>query len=354
MTDFFISYRRQDSAGHAARLHRDLVARYGDEQVFFDVDVLALGQDFAKQIHRNLSSAKAVLVVIGPEWTTATNPSGQRRLDDPSDSIRTEIAAALRSGKPLIPIFVGGARMPHPDALPADLRPLTRVNGVELDDRRWEQDILRLYEFLDDRSGLVHAPATRRLSLAARLRIALSVLAGREPQAAAPSVASKRQSGERPSHARAEAAEFAEPRHADASAPHKHVFVSYADEDRPLADQVVKCLEDRGHTCWVSYRDIPPGTGSWAGPIVAAIANSALVVVIVTEFSVASKQVLREVTVADDENIPLMPACLEDISLSGDLRYFFASSQRLELAKMTREQTAHTIGTAVERHLASA
>jgi len=125
-----------------------------------------------------------------------------------------------------------------------------------------------------------------------------------------------------------------------------------AEEDQALADDVVRLLEERGHACWIAHRNIPPGTQSWAGPIVAAIANSRVVLILVTTYSVASKQVLREVTVADDENIPLIPACIDKVPLSEDFRYFFSSPQRLELDDLPHDQIVQRIGSAVERHLA--
>jgi hypothetical protein len=43
----FISYRRQESSGLAGRLYDRLADRFGDDQVFMDVDTIALGVDFA-------------------------------------------------------------------------------------------------------------------------------------------------------------------------------------------------------------------------------------------------------------------------------------------------------------------
>src|SRR5262249_43034391 len=84
-------------------------------------------------------------------------------------------------------------------------------------------------------------------------------------------------------------------------------FLSHAEQDRRGADEIVRVLEGDGHSCWIAHRNIPAGTPSWAGAVVAAIANSRIVIVLVTGHSLVSKQVLREVTVADDENIPLIP-----------------------------------------------
>src|SRR6516164_758253 len=42
----FISYRRQESSGITGRLYDRLAGRFGDDQVFMDVDTIALGVDF--------------------------------------------------------------------------------------------------------------------------------------------------------------------------------------------------------------------------------------------------------------------------------------------------------------------
>src|SRR5512132_1517315 len=91
----FISYRRQEASGLAGRVHERLAARLGDDQVFMDVDTIALGMDFAAVITQAVSTCEVLLAIIGPTWLTATDEDGQRRLDDPDDIVRIEIAAAL-------------------------------------------------------------------------------------------------------------------------------------------------------------------------------------------------------------------------------------------------------------------
>ena len=130
------------------------------------------------------------------------------------------------------------------------------------------------------------------------------------------------------------------------------MFISYAKEDRNLVEQVVTELESSGRRCWVSYRDIPGGESSWAGAIAGAIATSRMVVVIVTRNSIGSKQVLREVTLADDENIPFVPFCLDDAPLSKDLRYFFSTAQRLEVGELRREEAIGILNSTIANRLA--
>src|SRR5215510_2295383 len=105
MSDIFISYRRQDSAGYAARLRADLALRYGHDRVFLDITDIEPGRNFVDQVHQAVNACKSVLALIGPQWATARDQTGRRRLDDPADFIRAEIAAALRAGKLVVPVL---------------------------------------------------------------------------------------------------------------------------------------------------------------------------------------------------------------------------------------------------------
>ena len=88
MPRFFISYRRDDSAGHAGRLHDRLIERFGLENIFMDVDAIGLGVDFLEAVREAILASDGLIAVIGREWLAATNASGGRRLDDPEDLVR--------------------------------------------------------------------------------------------------------------------------------------------------------------------------------------------------------------------------------------------------------------------------
>jgi hypothetical protein len=146
---FFVSYRRDDSAGHAGRLFDRLKARFGAEQTFIDVD-LAPGVDYVKHIHETVGSCDGLIVVIGPRWADSTAPDGSRRLDDPDDLVRLEIETGLRRDDVVtIPVLVQCATMPDPARWPPSLRPLTRRNALEVTDSRFDYDTNRLVQALE-------------------------------------------------------------------------------------------------------------------------------------------------------------------------------------------------------------
>lgn len=113
-----------------------------------DIDGIAPGIDFDEEIRRTLDCVDAMLVVIGRYWLDAADASGNRRLDDAEDYVRLEIATALNKQIRVIPVLVGKASAPKPNALPDNIRGLARRQAVELSDSRWEYDTGKLIESL--------------------------------------------------------------------------------------------------------------------------------------------------------------------------------------------------------------
>lgn len=132
----FISYRRGDSAGHTGRLSDSLERRLGSERLFRDIDDLEAGVDFPSALEQALAQCRAMLVVIGPTWSTMADEHGRRIVQD-GDWVRAEVAAAItRADVMTIPVLVNGARLPSANELPADLHALLRRNALELSDTR--------------------------------------------------------------------------------------------------------------------------------------------------------------------------------------------------------------------------
>jgi hypothetical protein len=136
----FISYRRSDSAGHAGRLHDYLKDYFGAQRIFFDVDTIQAGANFEQKINTELDNSDAVLVLIGNQWLDCRDAEGNRRLDDPQDYVRLEIATALGKNITVIPILLQGSQMPSGNALPDALRDLSMRNAIRLNDDHWNSD----------------------------------------------------------------------------------------------------------------------------------------------------------------------------------------------------------------------
>jgi hypothetical protein len=139
----FISYRRDDSAGYAGRVHDQLVEKLGSN-VFMDVDGIPLGSNFVKALNDEVAKCSALLAVIGPDWLDARDQKGQRRLDNPHDFVRVEIGAALNRQIPVIPILLEGTTVPSADQLPLDLQELSLRNGIHVHHESFRNDMDRL------------------------------------------------------------------------------------------------------------------------------------------------------------------------------------------------------------------
>lgn len=145
----FISYRREDAPAYAGRLYDALTERFGEKNVFMDIDTIDLGTDYSEVIDRALASTDAVVAVIGRGWLGAADESGRRRLDDPDDVLRLELERALAGRHVVVPACVQGTALPAEEELPATLAPLSRRQGIELRDTAWRDDVARLVRRLE-------------------------------------------------------------------------------------------------------------------------------------------------------------------------------------------------------------
>jgi hypothetical protein len=142
MSDIFISYRRGTASPYARGIYERLAKRFGAGRVFMDIDTMEPGVDFVEYIENAVGSCRVLIVVIGPDWVATVDDTGQRRLDDPDDFVRVEVAAALaRAEVRVIPVLVADAPPPRRTELPEDLVPLTRRQALEVTDGRWEYDL---------------------------------------------------------------------------------------------------------------------------------------------------------------------------------------------------------------------
>src|ERR1044072_1875064 len=108
------------------------------------------------------------------------------------------------------------------------------------------------------------------------------------------------------------------------------VFISYAAEDREVADEVCGALERGGIKCWIAPSDIPFGA-NYEESIVDAIASSRLLVLVLSSHSNASPHVKREIQNASVEGsaTQIIPLRIEDIEYNKALRYYLGSAQWL-------------------------
>ena len=163
----FLSYRRADTSGYAGRLAAALAAHIGPENVFQDVEAIVPGSDFPSAIDAAVARCQVMLVLIGDTWLVERDVQGSRRLDDPRDFVRLEVAAALRRATPVLPVLLEGAAMPSASELPEDLASLARFQAIEISDTRWDYDVGRLVAAITKLIGAAPKRRRRRVLIAA-------------------------------------------------------------------------------------------------------------------------------------------------------------------------------------------
>ncbi len=156
MSDIFISYRRQDSAGFTRTLGKKLAERFGEDSIFRDLEDIEAGNDFVVEIEEAVSSCKVLIAIIGPHWSNIKNKQGTRRLENPHDFVRLEIESALKRDIPVLPVTVNGAAWPPAEVLPESLQVLLRHQAHDLSDKqgRWDYDVDQLIKRLDKIDGV--------------------------------------------------------------------------------------------------------------------------------------------------------------------------------------------------------
>lgn len=175
--NIFVCYRHEDSWAYAGWLADALTRQFGKKRVFRDLDCQR-GVDFRDQVDEAIASCVVLLAVIGPRWLRAQDESGRRRIDHPCDLVALEIATALKRGIRVIPVLVGGGRMPREGDLPEQLAELAYRTAIELSDTGWGHQISGLVDDL----WQVFASTAGRPARAALPSVRPSVKAVRQDQ----------------------------------------------------------------------------------------------------------------------------------------------------------------------------
>jgi parallel beta-helix repeat protein len=107
------------------------------------------------------------------------------------------------------------------------------------------------------------------------------------------------------------------------------VFISYASQDKLVADAVCSALESENIRCWFAPRDIPLGE-HWAASINNAIKTTSIMVLIFSENSNQSDQVINELTLAVKSKVTVIPFKIEDALPQGVMEYYLAATHWLD------------------------
>jgi hypothetical protein len=107
------------------------------------------------------------------------------------------------------------------------------------------------------------------------------------------------------------------------------VFISHSSNNRTVANAVCAALESIGIRCWIAPRDVLPGR-SYSGEITRAIQQSRAFVLIFSEHSNNSEQVLREVQLAANSRLHIVQFRIDSVAPSDDLEYYLSGPHWLD------------------------
>ena len=108
------------------------------------------------------------------------------------------------------------------------------------------------------------------------------------------------------------------------------VFISYSSLDRDIVMPVVQSLRDNGISVWVDEGNIH-AADLWSEQIVQAIADCRVMIVMLSQNSADSNNVVKEVMLASEQKKILLPVYLEPSDIPAKLQYQLAGIQHLEL-----------------------
>jgi len=108
------------------------------------------------------------------------------------------------------------------------------------------------------------------------------------------------------------------------------VFISYASKDRGFATTICDALEHRGIGCWIATRDIGPGE-NFQSAVFEAIRSAKVMVLVFSTNSHNSDEVKKEIVLAGQCRLNVIPVRVEDVTPEGAFAYELATRQWVDL-----------------------
>ncbi|HEX4504954.1 MAG TPA: toll/interleukin-1 receptor domain-containing protein [Alphaproteobacteria bacterium] len=108
------------------------------------------------------------------------------------------------------------------------------------------------------------------------------------------------------------------------------VFISYSSKDRGITETICGALENRGITCWMSSRDIGPGE-NFQESIIRAIRTASAMVIVFSGNSNNSDEVKKEVALAGQHKLVVVPVRVEDVVPAEAFQYELATRQWIDM-----------------------
>ena len=127
------------------------------------------------------------------------------------------------------------------------------------------------------------------------------------------------------------------------------IFISFASQDQKVAMTLCSALESRGFRCWISARDILPGE-NFQSAIVRAIRHAKIMLLVFTANSNNSDEMNKELALASQSKLIVVPLRIEDVTPNDAFAYEFATRQWIDFFadwELAIQQLALRIGAAI-------
>jgi class 3 adenylate cyclase/predicted ATPase len=131
MPRIVVSYRRSDSVAIAGRICDRLIARYGNDSVFMDLEEAPSPAEVRHHIKKCLNRGDLLLALIGANWLAEGGD-----IQTQNDPARIEIETALEQGMDIVPVLLDGSNLPPAGELPDSVKGLAFCNAVPLNSGR--------------------------------------------------------------------------------------------------------------------------------------------------------------------------------------------------------------------------
>ena len=128
------------------------------------------------------------------------------------------------------------------------------------------------------------------------------------------------------------------------------IFISFASKDVKVATTLCSALENRGFGCWISARDIQPGE-NFQVSIVRALRHAKIMLLVFTANSNTSEEMTKELALASQQKLIVIPLRIEDVAPNDAFAYEFATRQWIDVFadwESSIDQLCRRIGRALE------
>jgi tetratricopeptide (TPR) repeat protein len=110
----------------------------------------------------------------------------------------------------------------------------------------------------------------------------------------------------------------------------KRIFISYSRQDHEIVSRIKGDLEGAGYEVWIDQENIPGGT-KWRERIVRAIDSSIVFILVLSENSIISDNVLKELDLAEETKCQVIPIEIDEVQIPSKMRYQLVGKQRINL-----------------------